>query len=242
MFFNQNIIFKQKTIDESAYDLYKRFYTSRNSFEKKTLVSRLKEDKPSLKLCKDFLRKETAESNEVGMLDGFKMFWVNHSQSIVQELQHVLECEDVLPRQILCFLDMSPYMLIDYNNATISLSVNHTLKENIDSFVAFLVKYAVVDRLWNGETMKINLSYSKDSVYWIMADFVADSICYYSSLPCFDISPAYKFYYSLSYNGENLIQKFRALYNKMPILEFMHYILEFVEHNYDMFECFTNRY
>lgn len=243
MFFNRGIIFKQKTIDESAYDLCRRFYTSKNSYEIRTLRNLLQEDRPDFKLCKEFLEKETTENGvSYDLLDKFEEFWTDNSQSIIAELTKMLDCDSVIPSQLLCFFDVAPYNLIDFNNATISLSMNKSFEDNLSTFISFLIKYSVINRLWYGEVARVNMTYSKDSVYWIMADFVADAICYHSTLPCFKIMPAYKYYYSLYKDGEKLVDKFRRLYLEMPILDFIKYVLTYVEKNYSIFRNFTNRY
>lgn len=241
MFFYDKVIFKQKSLDESAYDLCKQIQTTGNQFEKKILSQMFDGESQSFEECKEFLKRE-AEDSTAEQLRNIKNFWEDNAKRIVEELQSTLQCQTPITRQILCFLDMSPNMIIDYSNATISLSAYTSFRDNIDFFVAFLIKCAVINRLWEGEAVKINMEYSKDSVYWVMADLVADSICHYSRLQCFKITPAYKFYYAININGENLIDKLREVYLAMPIIDYIKYVLSFVEKNWDIFEQFKNRY
>lgn len=242
MFFNQNIIFKQKTIEESAFDLCRRFYMSKNPFWRRTLKGFLKKDKPTLQDFKDRLKLEyNTKRPSTQMLDGIRTFWKNNESIIVKELEGIFGAGKVAYQKVLCFLGMSPYMMVDYANSTISFPIYNPLSENINYFISFLIKYTIIDNLWDEDCLKINIAYSKDSAYWIMSDFVADAICYHSSLPCFAIKPAFPFYYSLVIKGENVIYKFRRLYKTMNIYDFMKYVLNYVQSNASIFSQFTHR-
>ena len=218
MFFNHNIIFKQKTVEESAYDLCRRYYESSNPYWRRTLDALIQKDNPNL-----------------------QDFWHENADSIVKELESIFGKGNVACQKILCFICISPYMLVDYANSTISFPIYNPVKENINYFIAFMIKYTILDNLWNEDCIKVNLGYSKDSAYWIMSDFVADAICYYSALPCFAIKPAFPLYYSLIIKGDNVINMFRRLYKTMPIIDFMKCVLKYVQTNYSVFEQFTHR-
>ena len=242
MFFNHNIIFKQKTVEESAYDLCRRYYESSNPYWRRTLDALIQKDNPNLQdFCKSLTVMFKRKNPSMKMLNELQDFWHENADSIVKELESIFGKGNVACQKILCFICISPYMLVDYANSTISFPIYNSVKENINYFIAFMIKYTILDNLWNEDCIKVNLGYSKDSAYWIMSDFVADAICYYSALPCFAIKPAFPLYYSLIIKGDNVINMFRRLYKTMPIIDFMKCVLKYVQTNYSVFEQFTHR-
>lgn len=244
MFFKDKVYFKVKSLEESAYDMLRRFYTTTNPYETKLLTQLLNTNSPSFEICRRYL--DSIWNYEVvkgeNLIQKFETFWEINAKAIMEELQTTLNCNNLNSKQFLCFFDASPYMMVDYNNSTLSLSSSNSYCENLNTFLSFLVKFAVINKLWQGDIVKIDLTYSKDSAYWIMADFVADAICYHSNIDCLKIAPAYKYYYSLVINGENVVEKFRRDYLEMPIVDFIRMVLEFVRDNFPIFKQFCNHY
>lgn len=241
MFFYDKIVFKQKTLNESAYDLLKRAKTSNSLSEKRRASAILDGQKPSFEKYKECLQKDFGAGGVGEQLCGIENFWGKNSRGILKELSMILQIEMPLNDQVLCFGDQSPNTVIDYDNATLSLSGRVSFRDNADFFVTFLVKFAVVHSLWGDKNQQPNVTYSNTCAYWVMADLVADSICFYSRLPCLDFDPAYKLYYAISINGENLMNKLHEAYMCMPIFDFVKYVMSFVEKNWEMFEQFKNR-
>lgn len=241
MFFYDKIVFKQKTLNESAYDLLKRAQTSHSLFEKRKASAILDGQKPSFENYKECLKKDFGAGDVGEQLHDVQDFWCKNSRGILKELSQILQIEMPLGDQVLCFGDQSPNTVIDYDNVALSLSGRVPYQDNTDFFVTFLVKFAVVRSLWGGKHQQPNVAYSNTCAYLVMADLVADSICFYSRLSCFDFDPAYKLYYAISINGENLMNKLHEAYMCMPIFDFVKYVMSFVEKNWEMFEQFKNR-
>ncbi len=240
MFFYDKIVFKQKTLNESAYDLLMRVQTVTSRSEKSAVSSILDGQRPNFAGCREYLQKEFGKE-KVGELGGIKNYWGENSRGILKELSFVLQNEVAIDEQVLCFGDRLSKNAIDCNNTTLSLSGWGSRQDNTDFFVTYLVKFAVVCSLWGDSQQKPNVEYSNTCVYWVMADLVADSICFYSRLPSFDFDPAYKFYYAITINGENLMNKLHEAYMCMPIMDFVKYVVSFVEKNWAMFEQFKYR-
>ena len=108
--------------------------------------------------------------------------------------------------------------------------------------LSFMVKYFILNKFIDNKSENILLDYNKDSVYWIMADLVADSMFFHTELKNYAQNTAFKYFYELKIEDVNLIDFIRSVYPTLSILDFMNFVLEFVKNNISTFIKFTNRY
>lgn len=244
IFFKPNICFKIKTLEDTANCLISRIQNSHNSYE----VQKLKEcvniddfyiDNVKAELKNDY---NLTISQAEKQLQSIEKYWKEIQNEFFIKLSKVLDFDINGEVQGYCMIDCLPLPYIDLKRRSLSLSVNDSLDNNVRFALGLIVKYFVLNKFLDSKVDNIVYNYNKDSVYWIMADLVADSIFFHTELKKFAQNTAYKYYYDLKINATNLIDYIRGVYPTMNIIDFMGYVLEFVEDNLSVFTKFTNRY
>ena len=244
IFFKPNVCFKLKTLDETVEDLISRVEFSNNLYE----VSKLKECINEVSLTFDDVKKELKNDYNLTFLKcqkqlvSIEKYWNSIKDEFLLALSNVLNVDLIGEVQTYCLIDCLPFPNIDLNRRRLSLSVSESLDDNIRFALGLIVKYFILKKFTDNKAEEIVCNYDKDSVYWIMADLVADSIFFYSDLNKFTSDTAFKYYYGLKIEDINVIEYIRNAYLKMGVLDFMGFVFGFVKNNIDTFTKFTNRY
>ena len=244
IFFKPEIVFKVKDFEESVKDIIKRCKFSTNKFE----VNTIKEF-----LCVNSIDEEYAISNFKTIYNTFRKqgekqiksmqaFWNEEGEKILTIITKALSLNLFGDAKAFCMLDCSPLPLISIQDRKISLPINESLDNNICYALNVLVKAFVLNKFKEGCSANINLDYSRDSVYWIMADLVADSLFYHTDLKQYAENTAFKYYYGLKIESGNIIERFRNKFLEMNIVDFIQHVLDFVSKNMEVFSKFTNKY
>lgn len=243
IFFKPNICFKVKTLEETANDFVNRLKNSNNAYEISTLKNFLSCKDYSLDEVKFKLKNEhnlTVLQGEK-QLQSIKSYWLKIEERFFNILSEVLDFNMFGEVQAYCFLDCMPLPCVDFSVRKISLSIHESLNNNVRFALSFMVKFFVLKKFM-GNSEVISFDYSKDSVYWIMADLVADCLFYHTDLKIFAENTAYKYYYGLKISDINVIDYLRNVYPTMNILDFMSFVFDIVNNNMAIFTKFTNRY
>lgn len=241
IFFNQTIVFKIKSLQESLDDIDKRISFSTNNYEIKVLndfLQRVKEKSTSQLMSKYDLLTIKAKN----YIKKFEEFWKGNRLLILTEIEKIFDFNHDGDRQFVCFLGVEPLPHFDYYNRMLTLPMQADFNTNLTTIMSFLFKAVILSKLYDTDVGRVDLSYSKYSLRWIMADFVADAIVYNTQLKQVNIWPAYKYFYNIEVDGVKLVDKFRAEFNSKPIKEFSEDVLKCVRDNYEVFRNFSNRY
>lgn len=244
IFFKPDVCFKLKTLDETVLDLHNRLKNSNNSYELLKIKEFLKLNECDEKTIKLKLKNIYNSMSMQGkkQLTSIQTYWKKIECKFFTVLSECLQIELFGDVQAYCLMDCSPLPLINFKGRIVSLPISESLDNNIRYALSFLVKYFLLKKFSWKSSENINYEYTRDSVYWIMADLVADSLFFYTELKEFAQNTAYKYYYGLKIKEDNLIDYIRSVYPKMDLSEFMQFVLDFVADNMSIFSKFTNRY
>lgn len=244
IFFKPEICFKVKDFEESVKDIIKRIKYSTNKYE----ISTIKEF-----LCVDSVDEESIKTNFKTIYNTYikqgekqiksmQTFWAKEGENILGLITKELNLSLFGESKAYCMLDCSPLPYLSLADRRITLPINESLDNNICYALNVLVKAFVLNKFKETCSTNINFEYSRDSVYWIMADLVADSLFYHTELKKYAENTAFKYYYGLKIGNQNVIDQVRGKFLEMNILEFIQYVLDFVSKNISVFSKFTNRY
>jgi len=182
IFFKPNICFKLKTLDETTLDLISRLKTSNNSYE----LSVLKEFVKDTELTFDNVKNKIKTEYNFSVLQGDKQlqsigsYWTKIEQEFFNVLSNVLDVDMFGEVQAYCLLDCIPLPYVDFSAKKISLPIHESLDNNVRFALGMLVKIFLLRKFVDNIAGNVELSYNKDSVYWIMADLVADSLFFHT--------------------------------------------------------------
>ena len=134
-----------------------------------------------------------------------------------------------------CYLQLLPINQVDLNDNVIYLDANNDIDEIFKQYIILLTKTMLINRWSYVNDWKFNTKFSPKNKIWIFAEIAVDAIFNSRELSKITKEPTYKFFYSLSNDGCNMMQNFRKLYAELPLDKFFNEVYFFVYKNYSKF-------
>ena len=244
IFYKPEISFKVKTLETCINDVCEICFIESNSHYIKDIKQFLNINDVNEKIIREKLGEiysknfEKAEQHAKELQD----IWEKYENFVLSQVNSILGVESGADLQAWCLVDVLPFTNFDLYNKTICLPYTNTIDENVKIALPFLIKCMLLIAFLSNDIYRIDLKYSINNRYWIMADLVVDAIFNATDLKKLNDKPAYKFYYNLIIEKENVIEKVRQKYKEMSLVEFMKWTLTYITKNLKDFNYFKNRY
>lgn len=191
-------------------------------------------------------RVENAHFQQKDRLDNMckqlKCKWVDYQAKYFKILSEVFDIElnNAEINHIYCYLHLLPINEVDLLDNIIYLNANQSIDEVFKSFIIMLTK-ALLLRRWNSvNDWDFNTEFDYKNKIWMFAELAIDPIFACSELSDITNKPSYKYFYDINIEGENIMQKFRDMYNRLPLDEFFTEVYMFVHNNYQTLLQFKN--
>ena len=131
-----------------------------------------------------------------------------------------------------CYLGLLPNNEIDFSDNTIYLNITQTEDEIFKTFIIMLTKIIILDFWKNSNNWGWDYSYKTENKIWLFVEIAIDAIFANTTLSKISNKASYKYFYNVKINGVCFMDKFRELYNKVPLIDFLNSVFIFVTENY----------
>lgn len=241
VFLLPEIIFKNKSVEKSFFDIRDFYFSTENNFAKKMITdyyNTFDENAVYNKINLDHIKnKKEIDERVVKMRE----LWTEHKGEFFNVIQKNLHKDNDGFRQIFCYVDSSPFSYYSPVSHTITLSINDSVEDCCKMLFKFAIKFMIIQK-WQGVSGWLQtFDCETNDIAWIMAEFVCDAMLQDTSLKEVCSKVAYKYFYYIMKDGKCIIDVSRNAFNEMCIEEYLKKLYEYINANFDVFSKFNHR-
>jgi len=166
--------------------------------------------------------------------------WEGYKDKYFEYLENVLniKIDEARISNYYCYLHYLPINEINLENNSIFLDCNH--EEIFKTFIVMLTKLIIANIWCDKNDWAFSIEFETKNKLWMFIEIAVDSIFAHSNLRQICDYPSYKYFYSIKIDGVNIMEKFRILFTKISLLDFLEEVYLFVREHYTEILKFKN--
>lgn len=191
----------------------------------------------------DMIDRENNSDNKLqNIRDELQQMWDEYHDEYFTCLQNALcvEFDSDGCYDVNCYLQLTRSDSVNFEDNTIFLNYQESVKEVFKKFIILLTKINILDRWKKDNDWGWNYTYSGENKVWMFAEIAVDAVFNNTLLNKICKYPSCKYFYSLTIGGVYFMDKFRELYNKVKLEDFLNSVFIFVRDNYQSLVKFKN--
>ncbi len=170
------------------------------------------------------------------------IMWLEYQQEYLLTLQNEvgIKLDGDAFNSVSCYLNNCLSNEIEFSDNTIILNSNISYDKIFTNFIIMLTKLTILNWWKSFNNWDWDYTYKEDSKIWLFIEIAIDAIFSKTNLSRITHAPSYKYFYDTTINGVVFMDKFRTLYNKINLKDFLNIVYMFVTENYSVLSKFKN--
>ena len=167
--------------------------------------------------------------------------WAEYKEGYLKCLEKLFgfKCNNLINGAI-CYLNIFSINEIDFSDNTIFLNANMSVDKVFKNFIIMFTKLIVLNWWKSFNDWNWDYTYKAENKIWMFIEIAIDAIFSKTDLAKISTAPTYKYFYSITINGISFMYKFRELYSKICLKDFLNMVFMFVVENYNTLIKFKN--
>lgn len=167
--------------------------------------------------------------------------WISYEDEYFKLIKQILGLEGLEydnRSKCTCYLRLLPINEIAFEDNTLFVGYNKNVEILFAKFVTLLTKTLILDKWRQFNDWEWDYEYREDNKIWMFVEIAIDAIFANSVLKKISTTPSYNYLYELRINDINIMSRFRELYNKISLQDFLNEVFVFVTQNYEALSKF----
>lgn len=168
--------------------------------------------------------------------------WLDYQEEYLMALQNELgiQVDGEVFNGLSCYVNDFLNNEIEFSDNTIFLNANIAVDKIFSNFIIMLTKLTILNWWKVFNNWNWGYTYKENNKIWLFIEIAIDAIFSKTSLSKITCSPSYKYFYDTTINGICFMDRFRTLYEKISLKDFLNMVFMFVVQNYKTLTKFKN--